>query len=254
MATRIAAVLAVLMTAMSLVLAQASVVINTTRVVYPAKDREVTVRLDNKGQRPALVQVWMDDGDDSATPDKVEVPFVLTPPIFHMDPSKQQAVRMAFVGQPLPSDRESLFWFNMLEVPPKADAKDGEGNERNLLQFAFRTRIKVFYRPSGLPYDVNDAPSKLSWKLVPDDKGYALEVNNPTPYDVSFGKVELHDGARSFSRGASKNANDSMAAPGSTARFPLPDLKAAPSAGAEVEFTTISDFGARVPGKMTVSL
>ena len=254
MATRFAAVLAVLMTAMSLVPAQAGVIINSTRVVYPAKGREVTVRLDNKGQRPALVQVWMDNGDDSATPDKIDVPFILTPPIFRMDPGKQQAVRMAFVGQPLASDNESLFWFNMLEVPPKADAKDGEGNERNLLQFAFRTRIKVFYRPSGLPYDVNDAPSKLSWKLVSGGTGYALEVNNPSPYYVSFEKVELHDGARSYSRGTSENANDSMAAPGGTTRFPLPDLKAAPAAGAQVEFTTISDFGARIPGKMAVSL
>lgn len=249
---RFVAALAVLMTALSAMPAQAGVIINSTRVVYPAKNKEITVRLDNKGQRPALIQVWMDDGDDNATPDKIEVPFTLTPPIFRMDPGKQQAVRMAFVGQPLPTDRESLFWFNMLEVPPKADAKDGEGNERNLLQFAFRTRIKVFYRPQGLPYDVNDAPGKLTWKLVSVDRGYALEVSNPSPYYVSFEKVELHDGARSYPRTNANNVYDSMTAPGGTTRFPLPDLKAMPAGSAQVEFTTISDFGARIPGKANV--
>ena len=253
-ATRFAATLAVLMAALCAISAHAGVIIESTRVVYPAKNKEVTVRLDNRGERPALIQAWLDNGDENATPDKTDVPFTLTPPIFRLDPSKQQAIRMAFIGAQLPTDKESLFWFNMLEVPPKPDAKDSEGNERNLLQFAFRTRIKVFYRPSGLPYDVNDAPSKLSWKVVPVDKGYALEVNNPSPYYVSFEKVELRDGARSYERSKSDNVNDNMAAPGGKVRFPLPDLKVMPASGAQVEFTTISDFGARVPSKAAVVL
>lgn len=253
-ATRFVTVLAVLMAALSAVPAQAGVIIDTTRVVYPAKNKEVTVRLDNKGQKPALIQVWMDDGDDNATPDKIDLPFTLTPPMFRMDPAKQQAVRMAFIGESLPADKESLFWFNMLEVPPKGVKKDGEGNDRNLLQFAFRTRIKVFYRPSGLPYDVNDAPSKLTWKLVTADKGYALEVDNPSPYYVSFEKVELRDGEHAYARSHSDDVKNNMAAPGSKLRFPLPDLKSMPAAGAQVEFTTINDYGARVPGKVAVQL
>lgn len=38
--------------------AQANVVIAGTRVIYPADQREVTLRLDNRGELPALVQVW----------------------------------------------------------------------------------------------------------------------------------------------------------------------------------------------------
>lgn len=252
-ANRFVAVFAALMTALSVMPVQAGVIIDTTRVVYPAKNREVTVRLDNKGDRPALIQIWLDSGDDSVTPDKADVPFTLTPPMFRMDPSKQQAVRMAFMGEPLPADRESLFWFNMLEVPPKPAAKDDDGNARNLLQFAFRTRIKVFYRPAGLPYDVNDAPSKLSWKLVSADQGYALEVSNPSPYYVSFEQVELHDGVRVYERGQRDHAKNSMVAPGGTLRFPLPDLKSMPAAGAQVAFTSIDDFGTRRPRKSAVT-
>ena len=253
-ANRFVAVLAVLIAALSAVPAKAGVIIESTRVVYPAKNKEVTVRLNNKGERPSLIQVWMDRGNDKATPDEVDVPFTLTPPMFRMDPAKQQAVRMAFIGEALPADKESLFWFNMLEVPPKSNTKDGEDNERNLLQFAFRTRIKVFYRPSGLPYDVNDAPSKLSWKLVSSAQGYALEADNPSPYYVSFEKVELHDGAHTYVRSHNDNVNENMAAPGSKVRFLLPELKAAPAAISQVEFTTINDYGARVPGKAGIAL
>lgn len=252
-ANRFVAVFAVLMMALSAIPAEAGVIIDTTRVVYPAKNREVTVRLDNKGDRPALIQVWMDNGDENVTPDKADVPFTLTPPMFRMDPAKQQAVRMAFMGERLPADKESLFWLNMLEVPPKPATKDDDGNARNLLQFAFRTRIKVFYRPAGLPYDVNDAPSKLSWKLVGADKGYTLEVSNPSPYYVSFEQVELHDGVHTYERGQRDSAKSSMVAPGGSLRFPLPDLKSMPAAGAQVEFTSIDDFGARKPGKTAVT-
>lgn len=34
----------------------ASVIVNGTRVIYPAKQREVTVQLSNNGTAPALVQ------------------------------------------------------------------------------------------------------------------------------------------------------------------------------------------------------
>ena len=61
---------------------QASVVIGGTRMVYPADDREITVKLTNEGSRPALVQVWLDQGDETSTPDTADVPFTVSPPIF----------------------------------------------------------------------------------------------------------------------------------------------------------------------------
>ena len=40
----------------------ASVVVEGTRVVYPANEREVTVRMNNKGHGPVLMQAWVDRG------------------------------------------------------------------------------------------------------------------------------------------------------------------------------------------------
>ncbi|PJI52023.1 molecular chaperone EcpD, partial [Methylobacterium radiotolerans] len=57
-------------------------------------------------------------------------------------------------GEPMPQDKESVFWLNVLEIPPKDKAN------QNLLQMAFRSRIKLFYRPAGLKGKAEDAPSQ----------------------------------------------------------------------------------------------
>ena len=51
------------------VAADASVVIGGTRVVFPAAGGEVTVRLNNNGEQPALVEAWIDAGNPDSTPD-----------------------------------------------------------------------------------------------------------------------------------------------------------------------------------------
>lgn len=48
----------------------ASVTIIGTRVIYPATEKEVTVRLDNHGNQPALVQAWIDNGNPDEALDK----------------------------------------------------------------------------------------------------------------------------------------------------------------------------------------
>ena len=42
--------------------ALADIVITGTRFVYPEKEREVTVKIDNVGDKPALAQVWIRRG------------------------------------------------------------------------------------------------------------------------------------------------------------------------------------------------
>ncbi|MCV5656029.1 fimbria/pilus periplasmic chaperone, partial [Escherichia coli] len=80
----------------------------------------------------------------------------------------------------LPKDRESVFWFNVLEVPPKPDA--ATATNQSLLQLAFRTRIKLFYRPEGLKGNPSDAPLALKWSWATAGGQTALQVTNPTPY------------------------------------------------------------------------
>ncbi|UIY56596.1 fimbrial biogenesis chaperone [Burkholderia cepacia] len=221
--------------------AHASVVIDNTRVIFRGTERETSIKMTNAGDRPAFVQVWIDKGEVQASPETIDVPFTLTPTMFRLDAKKGQTVRMIYTREPLAQDRETLFWLNALEVPPKAT--DEEAGE-NYLQFAFRTRIKVMYRPKGLSGDPLDAPGKVRWSVMRSEGGggYVLKGENPTPYFVNLGEVTLKSGGRSYSTG------NGYVPPFSSQTFPIERLARQPDADAEVDYLSINDYGAGVPG------
>ncbi|WP_404649115.1 fimbrial biogenesis chaperone [Dyella flagellata] len=214
--------------------ASAGIVITGTRVIYPGHEREVSIKLTNQGRAPALVQAWLDGGDASSTPSTGSAPFLITPPIFRMNSGKGQTLRLAYTGEPLPRDRESVFWLNVYEMPPVPS-----GTSENYLQFAMRTRIKVFFRPK-LEGHSNDAPAKLQWHVVksPSGSGYAVECENPTPYHVSFRSVALHAAGLSYAA-----EQGGMVAPFAKAVFPLAGLDQSPSTGAKLAAEVINDYG-----------
>ncbi|CAB3761039.1 fimbria/pilus periplasmic chaperone [Paraburkholderia solisilvae] len=219
----------------------ASVTIGGTRVIYPLDQREVTVKLENDSKNPSLVQVWMDDGNADSKPGEAKVPFVITPPIFRMDPRKSQMLRVIYSGDAaMPQDRESVYWLNVLDIPPKAEQKA----DTNSLQFAFRTRIKVFVRPAKLPGSPDEAPRQLDWKLVPapQGKGQALSVSNPTPYYVSFSEIDVVSGSQTY-----KNETGGMVPPRGTTVIPVPKMDSV-SGSATVRFTAINDYGGALTG------
>lgn len=233
--------------------AQAKVVVNATRVIYPAQEREVSVRLSNLAtDEPSVLQVWLDTGDERATPDTVEVPFELTPPVFRMEPGSGQTLRLRYTGEPLPKDRETLFWFNVLEIPPVA-ADDAA--EAKLLQFAYRTRLKAFFRPEGLPLKVADAAAQLQWSVQrsEDQAGYRLQVYNPTPYFISFSSLAVVEGERRVAAKRSGQVTENMVAPQARQQFDLPGLNARPGAAAKIEFVSIGDYGNRVTATADLS-
>lgn len=222
----------------------AAIVIQGTRVIYPADQKEVVVRVESKGERPSLLQAWVDDGDKSATPTTARAPFTITPPLSRIEPKGQQAFRMRYTGEKLPHDRESLYWLNVMEIQPKALDADG----RNLIELSFRTRLRVFFRPADLPYGRSDAAPKLSWKLVSYQGGYALQVVNPTPYHIPLASVELitKDNKR-YQKAPSQQTNDNLLLPsGDIKNFMLPELKTKPNGPLEVEFIEMNDFGAQI--------
>ncbi|AOI73746.1 pilus assembly protein [Burkholderia ubonensis] len=224
--------------------AYASIVISGTRVVFPSTEREVTLKLTNEGKTPALVQAWIDNGEQHASPDDIEVPFTLTPAMFRMESGKGQTLRLIHTGEPMPTDKESLFWLNVLEIPPKAASSD----DRNRIQIAFRSRIKVMFRPSGLPGNANTARKQLEWRVVATEGNrYALQATNPTPYVVNLGSVALKSAGQKYDAGMG------YILPGGQQRFPVNGLAAHPAAGAIVEFGSIDDWGATVDNEQPVS-
>lgn len=209
-------------------------VIGGTRVIYGASESEVTIKLTNEGKSPGLVQSWVDAGDARAAPSTTKVPFVVTPPISRIDPTKAQTLRIVYTGEPLPTDRESVFWLNVLEVPPKPSAEEGGANR---MQLAFRSRIKLFYRPGNLKGESGDAPAKLGWRLTRVNGKPALEAYNPTSYYVSVAEVVLKSGAKK-----AVSDNTGMVGPGETHAFVLSG-DAIEAADARVHYSTLNDYG-----------
>lgn len=100
----------------------------------------------NEGNRSALVQSWIDDGDTDLPPEKIQVPFVMTPPVAKVSGGSGQQLKIKLLPNTLPKDRESLFFLNVLDIPP--NSADSEGN--NIIKFAMQNRIKFIYRPQGI--------------------------------------------------------------------------------------------------------
>jgi len=168
----------------------ASVTIIGTRVIYPAAEKEVTVRLDNRGDQPALVQAWIDNGDPNQPVDKINVPFVMLPPVFRMEANKGQTLRIVYTGSNLPADKESIFWLNVLDIPPK----DKSLVNKNQLQMAIRSRIKLFYRPTTLnAKGAEAAAAGLVWRK--GNKSNQLTAVNNSPYYVNVAQINAEDTA-----------------------------------------------------------
>lgn len=164
----------------------AGVTIDGTRVIFPSTAKSVSVQLRNGLSTPALVQTWIDDGDINQIPDADKIPFVLTPPLARVEPNKGQIIRIIPTGSPvLPQDRESLFWFNMLDIPPD----DPQYVGKNILTFNVRTRIKLFYRPSNLTMQVNTAYSSIKFNL--NKSSQEIILNNPTPYYITITQMDF---------------------------------------------------------------
>ena len=221
----------------------ASVVIAGTRVVFPSAEKEVTIKLNNEGKTPGLVQVWLDKGNRDDAPGDVKVPFVLTPPLFRLDPGKGQTLRMLYTREPLPADRESLFWLNVLEIPPKGPTdKDADSN---LIQMAFRTRVKVFYRPSALDTQASleKAYRQIRWAIKPDSKaqGVIVEATNPTPYYMSITKLNL-----SSQQHRVEMDHGEMIAPFGHQQFKLASSGSRPDASWTLGFSLLNDYGSEV--------
>lgn len=219
--------------------AQADLVVTGTRFIYPAGQKSLTLRTGNAGQHPILVQSWLDSGDFTADPSRETVPFLLTPPVFRLDPAGRMSLLLRHTGEAMPKDRESVFWINFLEVPAR------DPSQQNLLQLAYRLRMKVLYRPEGLPGSASEAIGKVTWTYHAAEG--EIEAHNETPYVVSLAQVELaaevESAVGSGSPAIPITLTGLTVAPLARTRFSLP-AGAAPRVGeAALRYYAANDYG-----------
>lgn len=220
-------------------LVHAEIIIHGTRAVYPSDAREITLQLSNDGKSPSLVQVWIDEGDPSSTPDQSKAPFILTPPISRVEGQKSQFIRITSLPtvNTLSKTEESLFWLNVLDIPPKPSAQDKTAAPDNFLQLAVRSRIKLFYRPSGIKQDVVLAPEKIQWRST----GSNLLAKNPTPFHITITSITQENAGKTI---------DILSEGLMLKPFSEQSVLLKSSNTQNMTFTTINDYGGRVTHKI----
>ncbi|AIJ06701.1 MULTISPECIES: fimbrial biogenesis chaperone [Edwardsiella] len=155
----------------------ATIVIYGTRIIYPAQRQEITVQLANRGDKPSLIQAWIDEGDPNVPPEEVKAPFLLTPPIATVTAGNGQQLRIRALPNALPQDRESLFYLNVIDIPPDNPARSG-----NLLKLAMQNRIKLFYRPQGIA----ELGEKTVGQLSARRDEQRVTLNNRSPNHITI--------------------------------------------------------------------
>ncbi|MEB4675819.1 fimbria/pilus periplasmic chaperone [Enterobacteriaceae bacterium G50] len=188
--------------------------LGATRIIYMLDSKQTSIPLSNSDNKNVfLVQNWVSDANGKKVSD-----FVVTPPLFSIQPQRENILRIMYVGQPLPTDRETVFYFNSKAVP----AIDKEKLKSNMLQIATQSTIKLFMRPQNLPSSSQDAPATLRCQQTSS----GVQVSNPSPYYVTL--VQLRIGGKQY--------ENTMVAPKGSLTIPE-------SRGTAV-FQTVNDYGA----------
>ena len=191
--------------------------LNGTRFIYDEGRKNIAVEVKNNSEKAYGGQVWIDNlkGDD--------VFFVPAPNLFKVAANEKQLVRLIYINDILPKDRESLFWLNVQEIPPVASAEEG-----NVLAVALNTQVKLIYRPKILAESREDAEKNITYS--------GSTLKNPTPYYFALTQVSVNNKPLSLS--ADLERSISLFPP-----FSEMDLQRPLSGKVTVE--AIDDYGAR---------
>lgn len=197
----------------------AAVQLEATRVIYNSGSSSASLSLNNGSDQNYMMQTWLENENRSSN---APIPIQVIPPIMRIDAGKEATLRFIYSGNGLPTNRESLFWINLQEIPPAS-------KDANTLQIAVHSRLKLFYRPQGLNTTLDKEVLKLVWRQT----GNKLSVTNTGPMYISLNRLHLGKDER-------KDIYLDMVAPDSTEQLTLP---ANVQLGSKVSFSYVNDFG-----------
>ncbi|WES69840.1 molecular chaperone [Superficieibacter sp. HKU1] len=157
---------------------QAALQPDRTRIIFDGKQKATSLKIENQSpQAPYLAYSWIEDSQGRKNDDFLAA----LPPIQRLDPQAVTQVRI--IKQPgvaqLPADRESLFYYNLREIPPATEKQSNAA----ILQIALQSRIKLFWRPAALRKKTGD---HVELQMKVSQQGETLNVQNPTPYYLTI--------------------------------------------------------------------
>lgn len=206
--------------------ASAAIALDRTRVVFDSGNKSMSLNINNKNKElPYLAQGWIEDANGN----KIESPLIVLPPLQRIEPSAKSQVKIQSLpaANLLAQDKETLFYFNLREIPPRSD-------KANTLQIALQTRIKMFYRPHALVKGYAEMVSIFKDGISLTRENGKYRVNNNTPYyfTVAAAIVNKKD---------LDEVKPVMISPKSSAVLPV----SAEKMGSKPEISFINDYGGR---------
>ncbi|ENV91982.1 fimbria/pilus periplasmic chaperone [Acinetobacter bereziniae] len=194
--------------------------LGSTRVIYPVDSKQVSLPILNSNDKGRfLINAWVEDHNDKKSKD-----FLITPPLFVAEAKTENTLRIINIEtSDLPQDRESVFWINVKAIPSidKSTLAD-----KNILQLAVLSRIKLFVRPTNLKTKPEASLETLKFSKTAE----SIIVNNPSPYHVSFVNLYL-DGEK---------LPNIMA-------MPFAETKISSTSGINLSYQTVNDYGGLTP-------
>ncbi|WP_156293932.1 fimbrial biogenesis chaperone [Serratia oryzae] len=203
--------------------------LNQTRVIFLSTDKAQTLAVKNTSKQNYLIQSRVQQAPDDST----AAPFIVTPPMFSLQPDNQQLLRIIPQGAALPADRESLFYLAVIAIPAS-----GKELPSARVSMGVRFVIKLFYRPADLK--MTPANTTCSLRFSPGVNGVRIE--NPTPYFQTLGHLKFNG------KPVNLDVQPSMLAPMSTQNY------TAQGQVTQAEWQTVTDYGGlSTPCQQTLS-
>lgn len=196
----------------------AAFTLNGTRFIYDEGKKNIAIEVTNNSEKTYGGQVWVDNETNAN-----DVFFTPAPNLFKVDGGEKQLIRILYINDVLPKDKESLFWLNVQEIPPAANNDDG-----NVLAVALNTQVKLIYRPKLLASEREGAEKKVTYN--------GSVLRNPTPFYFAISQVAVNGIPLKLKKEVMQNI--SLLAPHSQV-----DLQQTLSGKVTVE--AIDDYGAR---------
>lgn len=163
-------------------IANSGVVIESTRYLFKEGTREISAQMENKDDGPFLMKSWVEPAEGESNSY-----FMVTPPLFRLEGKQKNTVRIfpnAYISK-APQDRDSVYFFDVMSIPPTNDSIEGE----NKLQLAVRHRMRLIYRPKAIQnLKVDSEVTKLEWRKTNNK----LTIKNPTPFFIYFKSVTIN--------------------------------------------------------------
>ncbi|MDD9341245.1 MAG: molecular chaperone [Providencia heimbachae] len=148
----------------------AAVSLDRTRAIVEGSSNPVVINIENQSDTlPYLAQAWIDDKNGNKLTTE---PLIATPLVQRLEPKIKSMIRISTTDiSKLPTDRESIYYFNLREIPPKSD-------KPNVMQVALQSRIKLFYRPDSI-LDKSKTNWALDLELEVKNNGYIIKNTSP---------------------------------------------------------------------------